>query len=721
MLRLNNTLNRKVEEIIPREPGLFRMYTCGPTVYRYAHLGNLRSYLVADWIRRALEQQGGNVIHVKNITDVGHMRQELLERGGDKIVLAALAEGKTSREIAQFYTEAFNRDEACLNIISAHHLPKATDHVEDMIGVIIQLLKNGHAYEIEGTVYFDVSSFPGYGKLSGNISGNLMEGVRTEVDPRKRDIRDFTLWKSAEPGREMKWMSPWGEGFPGWHIECSAMSVKYLGDEVDIHTGGVDNIFPHHEDEIAQSEGAFGKQVVQYWVHGQHLLVDGVKMSKSARNDFTLDDLKQRGFAPLAFGYLCLTSHYLNRLNFTFSALRSAERALTRLRDRVWEWRNLPQEKAVSNLKMEHCKDQFWKHVDNDLDMPSALALTWNVVRSNISPKTKLAMLQEFDSVLGLGLATVPTHYNLPSNITSYLKTRFSLRVSHDYGKADRIRKAVESDDFIVLDHATQSRIRPKTAWERRKEQWPSISSSREVPSLLSLPATKQLSFVVIACNYLEDVQRCINSVICYSSNDHVEVVVVDNGSTDGTSEWLNEMKTVNDVKVIHTDHVLGDGMAKNIGLKQSLGHIVVLMDTSVEITGDVRSLLRNGLADKRIGLMGPWGLLSEDLHHFHQEVSCGEADAVQAYFMAFQRDLLNEVGLMRETFRFYRNLDIDFSFQVKDKGYRVVADSTIPAIRHEHRQWFALGEEERDELSRKNFNLFLRRWRDRHDLLVNH
>ncbi|MCH7786146.1 MAG: class I tRNA ligase family protein, partial [Chloroflexi bacterium] len=273
MIRLYNTLTKQLEQVQPIDSDTVKMYTCGPTVYRDAHIGNLRSYLMADWIRRALEAQGLAVTHVKNITDVGHMRQEVLEQGGDKVIAAAIAEGKTPAEIAQFYTERFLGDEQKLNIIPARYFPKATDHIQEMLEIVERLVENGFAYEVEGNVYFEVSSFEDYGKLSGNIQeAELLEAVRVEADPLKRDPRDFTLWKLAEPGRDLKWPSIWGDGFPGWHIECSAMSIKYLGKQFDIHTGGVDNIFPHHEGEMAQSEGFTGEPVVNVWVHGQHLL-----------------------------------------------------------------------------------------------------------------------------------------------------------------------------------------------------------------------------------------------------------------------------------------------------------------------------------------------------------------------------------------------------------------------------------------------------------------
>ena len=309
MLRLFNTLTKTFDEVRPIEPGVVKMYTCGPTVYRDAHIGNLRSYFMADWIRRALLAQGLQVVHIKNITDVGHMRQEVLERGEDNVIAAALAECKTAGAIAEFYTERFLSDESKVNILPAQEFPKATDHIEEMVEIVVELERKGLAYEVQGNVYFEVGSFPGYGKLSGNkAAAELLEAVRVEVDPLKRDARDFTLWKKAEPGRLLKWPSPWGDGFPGWHIECSAMSIKYLGRKFDIHTGGVDNIFPHHEGEIAQSEGFTGEPVVNIWTHGQHLLADGVKMSKSMGNSYILSDIESQGIEPLAFRYLCLTA-----------------------------------------------------------------------------------------------------------------------------------------------------------------------------------------------------------------------------------------------------------------------------------------------------------------------------------------------------------------------------------------------------------------------------
>ena len=359
MLRIYNTLSRRIEEIEPSQPGTVRMYTCGPTVYRDAHIGNLRTYLMADWVRRALVHHGLEVQHVKNVTDVGHMRQELVETGGDKMILAALSEGRTVQEIAAMYAERFHRDEARLNILEAAVFPWASHHIPEMISIVETLLANGHAYENGGNIYFDVPSFVGYGKLSRNTGADLLEGVRAEADPLKRDPRDFTLWKAAEPGRDLKWDSPWGPGFPGWHIECSAMAAKYLGQKFDIHTGGVDNIFPHHEDEIAQSEAAFGEPHVRYWVHAQHLLADGAKMAKSSGNVFLIDELIERGFDPLSFRYLCMSILYRHRMNFTFNSLKAAEKALTGLRQRVWLWSQQPVVNGHTD-QVESFRRRFW-------------------------------------------------------------------------------------------------------------------------------------------------------------------------------------------------------------------------------------------------------------------------------------------------------------------------------------------------------------------------
>ena len=722
MLSLFNTLTKRVEPLAPLEAGKVKMYTCGPTVYRDAHIGNLRSYLMADWIRRALEAQGLEVVHVKNITDVGHMRQEVLEQGEDKVIAAAIAEGKTPAEIAQFYTDRFFADERKVNIIPAMHFPKATDHVAEMLEIVEGLVKAGHAYEVQGNVYFNVASFEDYGRLSGNIQeSELLEAVRVEADPLKRDPRDFTLWKLAEPGRDLKWPSKWGEGFPGWHIECSAMSVKYLGKRFDLHTGGVDNIFPHHEGEIAQSEGFTGKRVVSVWTHGQHLLADGVKMAKSAGNSFILADVEGQDIDPLAFRYLCLTARYRTRLNFTFTALKAAQRALHRLRNRVWGWSMLPENGGDGDAEFAEWRGRFFDLVNDDLNMPSALALTWELARSDLPGRLKLRIARAFDEVLGLDLEQPAEVYSVPTEVGQQSESRQGMRELGEYAPADAIRESLNEAGYVLEDTGNGARIRPKTAWEKRQEGWQTYSSSAEVPSLVDEPDAVDLSVGIVACNYVDDVKRCVLSALKWAQGRNAEIVVVDNGSDDGAADWLEEAQAGDSrIRVLHTDHVLGEGAAKNIVLKQCLGKQVVLLDTSAEVTGDLFGALEEMLKDESIGVAGPFGLRTDDLHHFHDgEGESGDMDAMQAYCFAFRRERLAKVGLMREAFRFYRNLDIDYSFHFKEQGYRIVADASLPIALHEHRVWSELPEGERDELSRKNYRRFLDKWRERPELLA--
>ena len=585
-------------------------------------------------------------------------------------------------------------------------------------------MNNGAAYEAGGNIYFDVNSYPEYGKLSRNVGGDLLEGVRAEADPLKRDPRDFTLWKAAEPGRDVKWDSPWGEGFPGWHIECSAMAHKYLGEKFDIHTGGVDNVFPHHEDEIAQSEATFGQQHVNYWVHGQHLLADGAKMAKSAGNVFLIEDLASRGFDPLAFRYLCMTVRYRHRMNFTFTSLRAAEKALTGLRNRIWVWRSLSSNGSASHAissEAQEWRGKFWDAVHNDLDLPTALAVTWAMARSELPAEDKLELILDFDRVFGLDLDQVPARYEIDPTNSEVIEQRSALRQQFAYHDADAIRERVLASGMVIQDAGPMTRVRPQTPLELQEARWSSVSASREVPSLLSEPDLYDFTFMINAYDYVDDVRRCVQAVLRYTGGASVEVVVVDNGSTDGTAEYLEEAQAEHDnVRVIHCDHVVGDAAGKNIGLKQARGRYIVLLDASTEVVGDILSPVAEHLADDSIGVFGPYGLTTDDMQHFHEEVERGDADAMQAYCMAFRRADLAKVGLMHESFRFYRNLDIDYCFQFKNSGYRVVCDSGLPLVRHEHRQWEELDDNQRDELSRKNFGRFLKRWGSRPDLLIN-
>jgi cysteinyl-tRNA synthetase len=334
VLRLRNTLTRAVETVEPDDGQRLRMYSCGPTVYRYAHVGNLRTFLLADLIRRVVLYHGTPVLHVQNITDVGHLRDERFDRGEDRMLVAAGLEHKTPAEIADAYEAAFHADAALLNLLPAHAYPRATDHIPEMVDLAEQLVDAGHAYVSDTrNVYYSVASFPGYGALSGNSLDALRAGHRGEIESDKRDPADFALWKAAGEGRMLKWPTPrWGEGFPGLHLECSAMALRHLGPRFDLHSGGVDNVFPHHEDEIAQSAPIVGGPPARVWVHGEFLQVGGRKMAKSAGNIERIADVAARGIDPLAFRYLCLTSRYRHKLEYTDASLAGAAAGLGSLR-----------------------------------------------------------------------------------------------------------------------------------------------------------------------------------------------------------------------------------------------------------------------------------------------------------------------------------------------------------------------------------------------------
>src|SRR5213078_542958 len=464
-MKIYNTLTRRIETIDPIEHGKLKMYSCGPTVYRYIHIGNLRTFTMADWIRRTFEYRGYEVLHVKNITDVGHMRQEAVDRGEDKILAQARKEGKTSLQIAQFYTEAFHDDEAKLNILPASIFPRATQHIPEMIAIIAGLLAKGIAYEVNGYIYYDIKRFPGYGKLSGNQLENMLAGVREGVDTDRHNPEDFPLWKPAEEGREMAWDSPWGRGFPGWHIECSAMSMKYLGPRFDVHTGGVDNIFPHHEGELAQSEGYTGQPFVSYWVHAQHLLADGLKMAKSTGNAYTLTDVEARGYDPMELRYLFTTAHYRSRLNFTFGALKAAQIGFRRLRQAVGE---LATDAAVDPAAPPRVPEgsplqqAFAAALAGDLNVPRALAVVWDVVRrapTDLSAQERLALVLDFDRVLGLGLDRCAAEASgedqratalrsVPAAVRDLVDERARARRGGDYAVADDLRARIGESGY---------------------------------------------------------------------------------------------------------------------------------------------------------------------------------------------------------------------------------------------------------------------------------
>ena len=745
-MNIYNTLTRRIEEIVPLEDGEIKMYSCGPTVYRYIHIGNLRTFTMADWLRRTFEYRGLQVLHVKNITDVGHMRQEMLDRGEDKLVAQARKEGKTSLQIAQYYTEAFHTDEAKLNILPAHIFPRATEHVPEMIAIIQGLLAKGLAYEVEGYVYYDIKRFPNYGKLSGNQLENMLAGVREGVDSNKHNAEDFPLWKPAEPGREMAWDSPWGRGFPGWHIECSAMSIKYLGEHFDLHTGGVDNIFPHHEDEIAQSEGFSGQQFVNYWIHAQHLLADGQKMAKSTGNAYTCAEIEARGFDPLALRYFYTTALYRSRLNFTFRALQAAQTSLGRLRELAYQLLLQSDEERVFSeepLETYAWRDAFLAEVEQDLNMPRAMSVVWNMLRSKeLSPTSRVRLLLDWDRILGFDLKnylqseeprkkTDPEVYlaKVPSTIAVQVRERERLRAHRDYARADQVRQVLSAEGFALRDTVPGTLVLPRPP----EEEFTVISSSADVADNTRLSDLYDFSVNLLAHNSREDLERCIKSICRHVNDYHIELVIIENGSTDGkdgTLPFLQQLAREGDlrgedgqhigVQVLFADHNIGFTAGRNATMRASRGRFIVLMDTSIEVTGDIWDPLLQTLADRSVGIAGPYGLVTDDLREF-REASGPDVDAIEAYLMAFRRELLPEVGWVDEKFRFYRLMDIYFSFFFKTSGYRAVTTPIVAGRieKHPHREWYSLSEEERATKSKKNYDIFRARWHHGESLLV--
>lgn len=453
-LRLRNTLTRTVDEVVPLEPGRIRMYTCGPTVYRYAHIGNLRSYLLADLIRRALLARGVDVFQVKNITDVGHLRDDQFDRGEDKMLVQARLEDKSPEEIARFYEATFHEDERAANILPAHLFPRATDHIGEMVAMTERLVDAGFAYGTEGNVYFSVVAFPGYGKLSGNTLDELRAGHRGEVEPDKRDPADFALWKHAGERRLMRWPTArWGAGYPGWHIECSAMATKYLGEQFDIHTGGIDNVFPHHEDEIAQSEGALGHRVVGIWMHGEFLTMADAKMAKSTGNSIRVADLPDMGYEPLAFRYLALTAHYRSKLDFSADALHAAASGLARLRRAVAAASPEPVDLAAE--PMASYRARFTDAVADDLGTPRALAVAQAVSSADdLTDAQRRSLLLDFDRVLGLSLDVPVADAPLPAGAEELLARRAGARAARDWALSDALRDELAALGVDVRDTA---------------------------------------------------------------------------------------------------------------------------------------------------------------------------------------------------------------------------------------------------------------------------
>ena len=456
MLRLYDTRTRQVETIEPARRGRLSVYSCGPTVYRPAHVGNLRSYLLADLIRRTAGRHRLLVTSCQNITDVGHLVDdtEIDPDGEDKVVVQAHAEGKSPLDLARYYEEAFHADCAALNIHPADSYPRASESIDMMIDLIARLIETGHAYAVpSGSVYFDARSFPSYGELSGNRLSDLRPSPdQQSVDPDKRFHADWALWKAARSGRELTFAAPWGTGFPGWHTECSAMSLHYLGETIDVHTGGIDLGFPHHEDDRAQSNSVTGHEVVQHWVHGEHLLFEGRKMAKSTGNVVLLADLTARGLDPLALRFAFLDHRYRQQLNLTWAVLAAADRTLRRWRERVAEWA-----RSESKPMCAEYVSDFAAAFDDDLDTPAALRVLRSLEKdSEIAPGAKFETFAHADHLLGLDLARdigrEPAPRPLPDDAADLLEARAAARTAADWPLADRLRDQLGTLGVTVTD-----------------------------------------------------------------------------------------------------------------------------------------------------------------------------------------------------------------------------------------------------------------------------
>ncbi len=460
MLRLFNSLTHKAEEFQPIKPKTVGLYSCGPTVYNFAHIGNLRTYVFEDILRRILIYNGYRVSHVMNITDVGHLSGDQ-DFGDDKME----KQGGQAEEIlalAKKFTDAFLADLKTLNILLADKLPTATGHIPEQIEIIKILLDKGLAYETELAIYFDVTKAAGYPKLTNQKLSEMKVAAREDVvvDTNKHHPADFALWfklAGKYQNHILQWDSPWGKGFPGWHIECSAMSREYLGQPFDIHTGGVDHLFPHHPNEIAQSEGAFSVPLANYWLHGEHLLVNDGKMAKSAGTFITLQDIVDKKFNPLAFRYLVLTTHYRSRLNFTWESLQGAQNALNNLYEEISTF-------DVAKVGCAQFEEDFLNAVNDDLNTPQALAIMWDLIKTAEFPTSaKLQTLLKFDQILGLRLKEVwTTARAIPANVKKLVADRELARQNKDFQKSDKLRKQIEAVGFILEDTVDGYKLKKK-------------------------------------------------------------------------------------------------------------------------------------------------------------------------------------------------------------------------------------------------------------------
>lgn len=449
-----NTLTRSKELFKPIVPGRVKLYACGPTVYNYFHIGNIRTYVFEDVLHRALEKAGYAVTHVMNVTDVGHLQSDA-DEGDDKMALASAREQKSPWDIAKFYEAAFFKHAGMVNVQRPDVVCRATEHIPEMIEMVKTLLDKGYAYESGGNVYFDITKFDRYSEFARLKLEEQTATDRVETDERKRNQADFALWFSVSkyPNQIMQWDSPWGRGFPGWHIECSAMATKYLGEHIDIHCGGIDHINVHHTNEIAQSECCFDHKWVNVWMHGEFLNIDGAKMSKSLNNFITVDTLVENGFDPLDYRYLLFTTHYRSSLKFSFDTLASAHNTLHGLKQRVQGWLGEGHQPAAQwSAAAQAYADRFWAHVFDDLHMPMALTVLWEALKDDgLNAADKLALLQDFEDVLALDLFKADER-RLNAEQEALIAARDAARKAKNWAESDRLRDELQQLGVLVED-----------------------------------------------------------------------------------------------------------------------------------------------------------------------------------------------------------------------------------------------------------------------------
>jgi cysteinyl-tRNA synthetase len=521
------------------------------------------------------------------------------------------------------------------------------------------------------------------------------------------------------------------------------MSMKYLGPHFDIHTGGVDNIFPHHEDEIAQSEAYTGEQFANYWVHAQHLLADGQKMAKSTGNAYTRAEIEARGFDPMSLRYFYTTALYRSRLNFTFRALQASQTALERLRGQAYQLLQQADQYAVfdsQQLNGNPWQERFLREVENDLNMPRAMAVIWSMLADHTSsPAMRLRILLDADRILGFGLKEYlqsdaprrkqdPNTYltAVPGPIAARVHERAELRRRENYLPADELRQEIAADGYSLRDTPLGSLVLPR----RLEEEFTVLSDSGDAPDNSAQPDRFEFSVNLLAHNNRADLERCIQSICRHSAGRSIELVIVDNGSTDDTLAYLQQLARQHDLRAEHgeslglqvlfADHNMGFAAGRNATMRASRGRYIVLMDTSIEVNGDIWEPLDQTLADHNMGVVGPYGLVTDDLREFREDAG-PDVDAIEGYLMAFRRALLPEVGWIDERFRFYRLADIHYSFFFKTSGYRALTTPQVAGrvIKHPHREWYSLSEDEQATKSKKNYDIFRDRWHHGESLLV--